>query len=225
MQGAAHIFGAVAPACPAKFGGRSELLMPPRARAGRYVMHSRPLAPSTWNSCGYCAKKCLRPWSVFFRYVRDACDRATPSMLRSRTPLPGDLMCSRHSLTTCSRVTPEASNSSTCLVVPSLLAIFLERSLLGRSAKRKISTYRSWVLAPEPVPGAAAEGPEFMGASMSFMCRSSRAARAAAGESNCTRAKPDGRPSRLSTNCTEPSSFKEAMCLPRKCLMSAAVAR
>mmetsp|Transcript_126290 Transcript_126290/g.357165 ORF Transcript_126290/g.357165 Transcript_126290/m.357165 type:complete len:260 (-) Transcript_126290:342-1121(-) len=123
-----------------KPAGRS-LLFPPLAMAGRYETHSRPLAPSTENSCGYCERKCFSPWSVFFKYRRTPCDSATPSMLRRSWPLPGDAMYSRHSIITCSFVTPDASHSSSSAVaVPSLVAVFLKRSLFGRSEKRNIST-------------------------------------------------------------------------------------
>mmetsp|Transcript_21685 Transcript_21685/g.65191 ORF Transcript_21685/g.65191 Transcript_21685/m.65191 type:complete len:205 (-) Transcript_21685:25-639(-) len=57
------------------------------------------------------------------------------------------------------------------------------------------------------------------------MCRPSRAAFADAGESNCTRAKPDGRPSRFATSWIEASSFKERRCTPRNLFTSETVAR
>jgi len=34
---------------------------------GRYVMLSRPFAPSTASTCGCFSKNCLRPWSVLLR--------------------------------------------------------------------------------------------------------------------------------------------------------------
>mmetsp|Transcript_46273 Transcript_46273/g.122791 ORF Transcript_46273/g.122791 Transcript_46273/m.122791 type:complete len:251 (-) Transcript_46273:648-1400(-) len=95
--------------------------------AGRYMTHSRPLAPSTENS-GYCTRKCFRPWLVRLRYNREALESATPSMLRRSWPLPGEDMCSRHSFATCSLV--DTSSSS--------LTAF--RDLLGLSEYRNIST-------------------------------------------------------------------------------------
>mmetsp|Transcript_98815 Transcript_98815/g.213256 ORF Transcript_98815/g.213256 Transcript_98815/m.213256 type:complete len:318 (+) Transcript_98815:880-1833(+) len=50
-----------------KLEGKSRLLWLLSFIAGRKVMHSRPLGPSTENSPGYCARKCFSPWSVFFR--------------------------------------------------------------------------------------------------------------------------------------------------------------
>mmetsp|Transcript_33290 Transcript_33290/g.79827 ORF Transcript_33290/g.79827 Transcript_33290/m.79827 type:complete len:207 (-) Transcript_33290:783-1403(-) len=103
------------------------------ALAGTYVMSSRPFEPSTRNSLGYEARKCFRPWSVFFKYSREPGDSATPSMLRSNSALPGILMCCRHSSSTCCLVIPSASASSSWQFSTPSPTAFLNRSLLGRS--------------------------------------------------------------------------------------------
>mmetsp|Transcript_22352 Transcript_22352/g.51830 ORF Transcript_22352/g.51830 Transcript_22352/m.51830 type:complete len:322 (+) Transcript_22352:956-1921(+) len=82
---------------------------------GKYVMISRPFDPSTRNSDGCEARKCLRPWSVFFKYKREPGESATPNMLSSSGDFPGMLMCCRHSSKTFCRVTPKASISSSWL--------------------------------------------------------------------------------------------------------------
>ena len=48
---------------------------------------------------------------------------------------------------------------------------------------------------------------------------------AVAGVSNCTRASPDGRPSRFKTSCTACSPFSESQCSPRNFLKPGTVVR
>mmetsp|Transcript_51554 Transcript_51554/g.112285 ORF Transcript_51554/g.112285 Transcript_51554/m.112285 type:complete len:262 (+) Transcript_51554:1302-2087(+) len=108
-------------------------------QAGRYVMISLPLEPSTLNSLGHEDRKCFKPWSVFFKYKREPGDRATPSILRSNLAFPSMLMCCRHSSRTCCLVIPKASISSSWHSLASPTA-FLNLNLFGRSEYRKIST-------------------------------------------------------------------------------------
>mmetsp|Transcript_95345 Transcript_95345/g.213255 ORF Transcript_95345/g.213255 Transcript_95345/m.213255 type:complete len:259 (+) Transcript_95345:503-1279(+) len=84
----------------------------PLSAAPNKVTWWQPWPPSTKNSSVNWLRKVFRPISGCFKKARTPGERATPSLLRSKTCLPGTDMYARTSASTCSGVRSSASLAS-----------------------------------------------------------------------------------------------------------------